>query len=96
MCKKAFQVNSFEKRRGSHPAIYFPSDIYKLISGLVHQDEPPPLFVITDPSDLPSFLNDVPTIAASRLNECVCFLNFLVKKQETCSQVQVSTVWPLT
>ena len=93
-CKNAFHVDIFKIRRGSHPGIHFLSDIWELISGIVQRDEPPPLFVIADLSDMPSFPDDAPTIAASRLNECVHMLNFLVEKQDTCSQVPISTVWP--
>jgi len=43
--KDAIKIN-FEKRRSSHPAISFLSDIYELTTGLVQRDEPPLLFVI--------------------------------------------------
>ena len=78
MYKKAFQVDIFEKRRGLHPAAPFLADPYEIISGLVQRDEPPLLFVIVDPSDVPSFPNDALAIVASRLNECVRMLNLSV------------------
>ena len=95
-CKRAFQVDIFENRRGSHPAMSFLSYIYELIRGLVQRDEPPLLFDIVDPSDLPPFPNDAPMIVASSQNKCLRMLNFLVEQHEIFSQVPVSTVWPLS
>ena len=49
----------------------------------MQRNELPRLFVIVDPSNVPSFPNDKPVIMVSHLNECVRMLNLLVKKQET-------------
>ena len=50
--------------------------------------------IIVDPCDVPAIPNEPSTIVASRLNECVRMLNFLVEKQETSMQPPGPVIWP--
>ena len=50
--------------------------------------------MIVDPSDVFFISNDPSTIVASRLNDCVKTLKFLVKKQKTAAQTPNPAAWP--
>lgn len=94
VCKNALNYDALEKRRGTHPPSTFLSDFFELISGFVANKKELPLFVVFDPSDVPNIPNDPGTIVASRLNECVRMLNYLVENQDTSSQPTGPVVWP--
>ena len=77
-CKVAQKVDIPERRRGSHPASSFLSDILELLCGLTGKEDLP-IFAILDPSDLSSFPTNPHKIVASSLKECVRMLFFCRK-----------------
>jgi len=74
-----FKVDILEMRRRSNPSAAF------MLSHRISKDDPVPRFAIMDQSDVPVFPSERNTIAASRLNDSVRMLNFLVEKQESIS-----------
>ena len=72
------------------------TDFYELLSDRISKDDPVPRFAIMDLSDVPIFPSEPNTIVASRLNDCVRMLNFLVEKQESVStdMNEQNRLWP--